>query len=131
MRWSGLFQAWDTFAPNPPRINSYVKALVITRQRQAFVFEFPKMQQLTFIQRYSKERYRKFEEVLPQQNNAALWPDAARHLAWRYDSAADHPDKVDLIRFVSKIKPETSDAFEEVAKPYLFYEEYVQPGDLK
>jgi len=27
--WSGLFQSWDTFAPNPKSDNSYIKALVV------------------------------------------------------------------------------------------------------
>ncbi len=26
MVWTGLFQSWDTFAPNPIRLNSYAKA---------------------------------------------------------------------------------------------------------
>ncbi len=26
VRWSGLFQAWDMFAPDPAKLNSYVSA---------------------------------------------------------------------------------------------------------
>src|SRR5579863_6666960 len=29
MRWSGLFQTWDMFAPDPESVNSYIKGVVI------------------------------------------------------------------------------------------------------
>ena len=39
------------------------------------------MEELSFRERYRKERYRKFEEVLQDQQNEALWPDVATHIA--------------------------------------------------
>src|SRR5882757_6450576 len=29
MRWSGLYQSWDMFGPDPVKVNAYVKAVVI------------------------------------------------------------------------------------------------------
>ena len=129
MVWTGLFQRWDMFAPDPPTVNSYVKTVVISRDRHMQVWSFPRMEELGFGERYRKERYRKFLEVLPQQQNAPLWPDVARHLAMQFDSPTDPPDKVLLIEFQSDIHPgaEVSPA----PRPNIFYEDYLQPGELQ
>src|SRR6185312_14829620 len=67
MLWTGLFQSWDTFAPNPKSTNSYLEAIAITQSHQQKFWVFPRMEQLSFGERYRKERYRKFAEVLVQQ----------------------------------------------------------------
>src|SRR6201996_6321113 len=81
MRWSGLFQSWDMFAPDPQSLNSHLKAVVITRDRHIKVWTFPRMEDLSYWQRFRHERDRKFAEVLPQPQFAPLWPDVARHVA--------------------------------------------------
>jgi hypothetical protein len=125
--WTGLFQSWDTFAPNPRPINADIKALVITQDHHMHVWVFPRMQDLSLSERYRKERYRKFEEVLP--STPALWPDVARHLAQSFDHPVDPTDKVMLIRFQSLIRhDQTSDA---EPKSDIFYDDYVQPEDVK
>jgi hypothetical protein len=131
MQWTGLFQAWDTFAPNPKSINIYVKTAVITRDRHIHVWAFPRMEELSYGERYREERYRKFAEVLPEPVNAILWPDALKRLAWQFNSPTDPPDEVMLIKFQSDIKPGTDERLEPAPKPTVFFEDYVQPGDLK
>jgi hypothetical protein len=64
MVWAGLFQTWDMFAPNPEGINSYIKTVVISRDRHMHVWSFPRMEELGFLERYKKERYRKFSVLL-------------------------------------------------------------------
>jgi hypothetical protein len=127
MLWTGLFQRWDMFAPDPPTVNTYVKTVVISRDRHMQVWSFPRMEELGFGERYRKERYRKFLEVLPQQQNASLWPDVARHVAMQFSSQTDPPDKVLLIEFQSDIHlgAEGSPA----PRPNIFYEDYLQPGE--
>jgi hypothetical protein len=131
MLWTGLFQRWDMFAPDPPAINSYVKAVVISRDRHMQVWSFPRMEELGFGERYRKERYRKFLEVLPQQQNAPLWPDVARHVASQFNSQTDPPDKVLLIEFQSDIHPGAEGFPDPAPRPSIFYEDYLQPGDLQ
>ena len=131
MRWAGLFQSWDTFSPNPKPDNSYIKAVVITQNHHMHVWAFPRMEQLSFGERYRKEKYRKFTEVLPEQKNAALWPDIAKHLAWQFKSQTDPPDKVLLIQFQTDIKPGIDEADAPSPKPNIFYEDYVQPENFK
>ena len=58
MAWSGLYQSWDMFAPNPKSIDSYIKAVVFTKNRHIKVWTFPRMEELGFAERYQKERYR-------------------------------------------------------------------------
>jgi hypothetical protein len=130
MVWSGLFQTWDMFAPDPKSINSYVRAVVITQDRHIKVWNFPRMEELSFGERYRKERYRKFAEVLPEKEEVLL-PDVAGHLARLFNSQADPPYKVLLIQFRADIRPGADKSAEPVYKPNLFYEGYVEPGDLR
>jgi hypothetical protein len=131
LRWSGLYQTWDMFGPDPQMVNSYVKSVVITQDRHMRVWSFPRMEELGLGERYEKERYRKFLEVLPQTQYALLWPDVARHLARSLNNQGDPPDKVMLIQFQSEIHPGVDDSHEPAPKPNIFYDDYLQPGDLK
>ena len=84
MLWSGLFQAWDMFAPNPMKLNSYVEAEVSFRDGSRRIWSFPRMNEIGYVDRYFKERYRKFaNEYLRMDVHSALWPDAARYIAPR------------------------------------------------
>ena len=62
--WTGLFQSWDFFAPNPRPVNSYIQAVAVTQEHHMRVFNFTRMEQLSYGKRYREERYRKFVEVL-------------------------------------------------------------------
>jgi hypothetical protein len=128
MLWSGLFQSWDMFAPNPKSVNAYVKAVIITQHRHIQIFTFPRMETLSLRERYSKERYRKFVEVFSDDKEQLLWPDIARHLARTHSNAADPADKIMLIRYVSTITPW---APAPPPAPALFYDEYVDPEGPK
>jgi hypothetical protein len=129
MLWIGLFQTWDMFGPDPRATNSYVKAVVITQDHHMHVWAFPRMEELSFAEKYRKERYRKFLDVLPQPQNAPLWPDVAKHVAMQFSKQNDAPDKVLLIEFQSDIHPGA--AQEPTPRPNVFYDDYVQPGDLR
>jgi hypothetical protein len=131
MRWSGLFQSWDMFGPDPVKVNAYVKAVVISRDRHMQVWSFPRMEDLGLGERFRKERYRKFMEVLPQPQLAPLWPDVATHLARSLNNPADPPDKILLIEFQSDIHLGSDDSPESEARPNVFYEDYLPPGALR
>jgi hypothetical protein len=131
MLWTGLFQSWDFFAPNPRPVNTYIKAVVITHNSHVHVWAFPRMEQLSFGERYRKERYRKFAEVLLGPQSAALSPDAANHIARFFNNQADPPDKVMLIQFQTDIKLGAANAYDSTPRPSIIYEDYVQAEDLK
>jgi hypothetical protein len=119
------------FAPNPESIDSYIKAVVFTDDRHMKVWTFPRMEELGFAERYRKERYRKFEETLPDQRYEPLRLGVATHVARLFNSQVDPPDKVVLIEFRSDIKPGAGESYVPVHKPNVFYEGYIQPGDLR
>ena len=131
MRWTGLYQTWDMFGPDPEKVNSYVKSVIVTQDHHMRVWSFPRMEELSFGKRYEKERYRKFLEVLPQTQFALLWPDVARHLARSLNGQADPSDKVMLIQFQSEIRPGVDDSHAPTPRPNVFYDDYLQPGDHK
>jgi hypothetical protein len=131
MQWTALSQSWDTFAPNPKSVNAYIKAVAITQHGHMRVWTFPRMEQLSFGERYHKERYRKFAENLVVPKNAVLWPDIARHVARLYKNPTDPPDKVVLIQFLADITPWAENDYAQTPRPIVFYEDYVEQEDLR
>lgn len=90
------------------------------------------MEQLSLSQRYSKERYRKFVENLPEDKNSALWPDAARYLARLYNNPANPPEIVLLIRYWTAIAPQAKEPPDPTQeRAHIFFEYHLKPEDLK
>ncbi len=132
LRWSGLFQTWDMFSPSPKSVNSYIEAVVIYKDDSSETWTFPRMEQLSYTQRYFKERYRKFEENLPDENYSLLWPDAARYVARMKSSGANPVVTVMLVDWWARIPPAfNSDAVKIAHDANVFFTYQVQPGDLK
>ena len=135
MLWSGLFQVWDMFAPEPPMLNSYLEAELIFQNGATALWKFPKMQDMGFAERYFKERHRKWaNERLRLDVNAVLWPDASRYIARLYANPANPPVLVRLIRHWSDIPPPAvpgQTGLKPTWNRYVFYTHPVQPGDLQ
>jgi hypothetical protein len=129
MLWTGLFQSWDTFAPNPPTANLVVRAVVETREHHIRVWAFPRMEQLGYGERYVKERYRKFSEVLLQPLNAGILPDVARHIARLSNDPGDPTVKIILVEYVQDIPANGGEA--PPGKTTAFFEQPIQPEDLR
>lgn len=129
--WTGLFQAWDMFAPSPKSVNSYIEAVVIYHDGHTLTWKFPRMEQLSLTERYEKERYRKYVENLNDDSKAGLWPDAARRIARINNDAGNPPEIVILVRHWSEIVPHDDAAYH--AEPWharIFFEYRVRPEDL-
>ncbi|MGC1871404.1 MAG: hypothetical protein WA700_10645 [Acidobacteriaceae bacterium] len=129
--WTGLFQSWDFFAPNPRPVNSYIQAVAVTQDHHMRVFNFPRMEQLSYAKRYREERYRKFAEVLCNPQYDALWPDVARHVARLLSNPTDPLRMVILMKFQAPIEYGVTPTQEPVPKPEFFYEYYVSGEDLR
>lgn len=130
--WSGLFQSWDLFSPSPKSINSFVDAVVVFKDGSSKIWTFPRMEQLSLTDRYMKERYRKFVEVLKEDSMSPLWPDAARFVARLNNDPHDPVQTVQLVRHWSEIVPARDGQF--VGTPwraYPFFSYTVKPEDLK
>lgn len=59
---TGLWQSWDMFAPSPSSVDIYPTADVTFRSGKQMVYHYPRMYDLSLIQKYQDERYRKFFE---------------------------------------------------------------------
>jgi hypothetical protein len=129
--WAGLFQFWDMFSPSPKTVNTYLEAIILYEDGNTRGWRFRRMEQLSFTDRYVKERYRKFAEVLNSDTYAALRPDAARWIARQ--NAGPVPIKmILLVRYWADIVPPSNGSPPPV--PYdshIFYSYAMQPGDLK
>jgi hypothetical protein len=131
MLWSGLFQSWDPFAPVPRSVNLYVEAVVIFKDGHTHTWKFPRMERLSFTERYYKERYRKFVENLAQDSHSALWPDVARYIA-RLNNSPNPPQIVMLIRYWSEIVPQADGSYHPgPERAHIFFTYEVKPEDLR
>src|ERR1700735_3111682 len=130
--WTGLFQSWDMFGPDPKSVNSYLEAVVIYDDGTSQLWSFPRMELLSYSDRYFKERYRKYEENLQNNDFADLWPDAARYIA-RLDSNSTHRvQKVLLVVRWSDIIPRSDNTYDR--GPWdgdVFFTYIVKPEDLQ
>lgn len=133
MLWTGLFQKWDMFAPEPSKLNSYIGAQIVFRDGRTALWNFPRMENLGIVDKYFKERYRRYaNDSLRLDNNARLWPDAARYVARLHDSPSNPPVEVSLIRYWSVVPPPTATGAYESApwQQYAFFRYQVANGDL-
>ena len=129
--WTGLFQSWDMFSPNPKSVNSYVEALIIYQDGSTENYTFPRMQLLDIGERYYRERYRKYEENLVEQDHAALWPDAARYIARLHRNRPAAPKTVMLLVRWSNIVQRDDGTFARTPwDAHVFYSYTVKPEDL-
>lgn len=130
----GLRQDWQMFAPNPMRANTYIDAEITYRSGRTHIWTFPQMQELGYVERYAKERYRKFaNERLWLKENSAIWPDAARYIARINSNGSDLPRTVALIHYMCVIPsapPPGESAPNEQWQRNVFFTYTVQPGDL-
>jgi len=132
--WTGLFQKWDMFAPDPSKLNNYVGAVVTYRDGSKSEWDFPRMEKLGIVDKYFKERYRKYaSDNLRLDTRSGLWPDAARYVARVNDKPANPPVEVTLVRYWSEVPPPGphGDAPPSPWSEYPFFRYTVQPGDLK
>ncbi len=130
--WSGLFQAWDMFSPNPKAGNSYLEAIVIYQDGSIEMWTFPRMELLSITEKTFKERYRKFEDVLSGGEFPALWPEAARRVARLNNDHSTPPQKVMLVVRWSDIIPKDDGSYDR--GPWgveVFYSYDVTPEDLQ
>jgi hypothetical protein len=130
--WSGLFQSWNTFAPTPWGLNSYVEAKLIYKDGTEKIWSFPRMEQLGLAQRYREERYRKFVEVLQDDANDALWPDVARRIARLNSTPSQRVKTVILVQEWSLIAPRSDGSYQtEPWQEHILYGYGVKPEDLE
>lgn len=79
---TGLWQGWDMFAPTPRNEDIYVSSEILYADGSTETWNISRMVEMTYWQRYKKERWRKFfNDNLRTDSNKAMWEPAARWIA--------------------------------------------------
>jgi len=134
---SGLWQGWDMFAPNPLALELDVVAEVNFADGRQATWIFPRMQEMSYLERYMKERWRKWRERVRLDAFSLIWPDTARWIARRFDSPEHPVQSVALIRRWREIPPPAGPRLPPPAalaaplNEYRFFVLTVSPGDLR
>lgn len=129
----GLNQGWSVFAPRLRNINFHSTAIITYSDGTTELWEIPRMNKLTYWERFQKEKWRKWgSDTMPWPNYAALWPDVARFIARQHRNPTNPPKQVSLNLHWIEIPAECPrDALPEHTKFYTFYVYHVSPEDLK
>jgi hypothetical protein len=106
MGFSGFWQAWNMFSPNPANVDVYIDAIVEFQNGEVMQFKYPVMQELSLTERYFKERYRKFVENTHPEAYSYKWPPIAQRVAYlSYRGDGNFPTMVTLRRHFKTIPP--------------------------
>lgn len=87
----GLWQAWGMFAPNPSNLNMTLGATVTYQDGSTAEWKFPRMHELPLVERYGRERYRKYQEYAYQDSFAPIWPSLVRYIADQMNTDPNNP----------------------------------------
>ncbi len=97
--FSGFWQYWDMFAPDPADTDFWCDASVTYKDGSVRRYEYPRMFALPIAVKYFKERFRKFYERAHPEDYAYVWPVFAQRVAFEMDRYPGNPPvRVQLTR---------------------------------
>jgi hypothetical protein len=130
--YTGLWQNFCVFVPDPKDYNIHMTANVFMKNGQAITYKFPNPADDNYLVRMSTERYRKWaHDNVNQPNYKVWWPDTCKWIARKYmRDPNNQPVKVELIRNFQEIKPPGSKELFGPMQSSGFYTYVLQPGDL-
>jgi hypothetical protein len=132
--FSGTWQSWEMFCPTPGHMNSFLDATVRLADGTTRAWTFPRMRSYNLLERYQKERYRKWVENIRMDANEIAWADAARFVARRFVGEASRPVRVSLHRHWAMVPPPEQGLGRPLPTEYdshTFFHYTVSPEDLR
>lgn len=106
METTGLWQYWDMFAPNPSALDYWIDAKVTLKNGESVIYDYPRMKKMGLVQKYLKERYRKYTERLNDNSYAWKWPHTSYWVAAHVWTDPNNPPvKVVLRRHWIDVQP--------------------------
>jgi hypothetical protein len=133
--YTGLWQGWTMFSPDPRMVNLDLDAIITYSDGTTTVWQYPRVDKLAFFEKMLKERYRKFGyDHLNWAAEKILWPDFARWVARINNSGGPTPVKVQLERHWAHVPPPEKGIGNPLpphANQYLFFTYEVKPEDLQ
>lgn len=106
-QWSGLWQGWDMFAPQPRDEDIFINSEIYFKDGTRKTWTLTRMTDFPALKRYQKERWRKFfNDNLRLDSNKAMW-NAAAAWVFRETSTASGPgvERIELVRNWRKSLP--------------------------
>lgn len=129
--WSGLWQYWDMFAPNPASVDIYLDSYVEYADGSTREVMYPRMYELPLGEKYLMERYRKYVERVNGDEYYEKWPQLATWMAARAWTDPDNPPvHIRMRRNWRQIQAQdsvTPDGYNH----YFFYEKDVTREELE
>lgn len=103
----GLSQSWALFSPNIREINYYPSAIITFQDGSKTLWEPPLMDKLTLIERFQKEKFRKWSiDSLPWPRFDNYREDFARYVGRQVYNPANKPVSIALnLRWIEIPKP--------------------------
>lgn len=129
--YTGTWQYWDMFAPNPASTDIWMDARVIYQDGHEEIYQYPRMKELGIVEKYFKERYRKYYERLNNDIYAFKWPHTAYWVARQMDKYPDNPPAEVILRrhFLETLPPGQESPTEYTA--YEFYGAWIDAKVLR
>lgn len=136
LAFTGLWQYWDMFAPEPAYVNFRVEARVTFRDGTSTLWLFPGPEGKGPIAAYRMERLRKWRDAIRVDENEEVWPDTARWVARVFANPANPPAKIELIRRWEDVPAPASGDYQAIepaayAESFTFFAYDVSPEDLE
>lgn len=123
--FSGTWQYWDMFAPNPANTDIWLDAVVTYEDGTEEIFHYPRMKELPLVKKYFMERYRKYTERLSPDIREYKWPQTAYWVAAKMDKYEDNPPvHVILRRHFREYLAPTKEVPHPEVPDYAMYEFY-------
>jgi len=102
---AGLWHSWDMFSPDPLSTTYRVHAQVHYQNGAMDFWEFPRMKKMGYIERFRRERYRKWRERVRQDAYSITWDDTARYIARMHNNPTNPPKQIVLVREWDSVPP--------------------------
>lgn len=131
----GLWQSWNVFSPEIRKENFHVTASITMKDGSVLLWEFPRPDRLSGIEKMRAQRFRKWVNDRVKNNTFGnVLPDAARYVARLHRDDANPPIAIALFSHSAPIEPPKPDV-DTAAPPHwqqrLLYTYKVKPEDLK
>jgi hypothetical protein len=104
LRFTGLWQGWDMFAPYPQSFTADAQAVVSHADGRQSTWRIPGPEQVR-SGKYGADRWRKWRDAVRSDASWTIWADTARLAARLKADPANPPVRVELVRRWGDVPP--------------------------
>ena len=95
LTFTGFMQGWNMFSPNPDNLDVWPEAHITYADGSTKVWVYPRMVKMGYVERYKRERFRKWVEVSTHNGTPLIWREMARYAA-RINNTRPHDPPVSV-----------------------------------